>query len=76
MSPPIYLDGIPVNLEAAASDALEWLRWAKSPKRSAENDRRLDVMIATLEKFLDGVTPVYFGEKEPPTGIVKLEPEQ
>lgn len=59
MTPPTYLDGAPANLEAAALDALAWLRWAKSPIRTEENEQRLDESIRALEKFLPNADLVF-----------------
>lgn len=61
MSNPTYRDGEPANLEAAALDALEWLRWFKpelgsqmihDPDVLKEWQQRLDAAIASLDKHL------------------------
>lgn len=54
MNEPIYENGLPQNLEAAALDALEWMRWMRVQERlmlRSELKRRLDRAIAALELF-------------------------
>lgn len=63
MSKPIYLDGQPDNLEAAALDALDWLRYVQQRQDayefSADNLRRLVGAIGALERFLPGEEPEF-----------------
>lgn len=49
----IYVNGEPQNTEAAAMDALAWLRYFrdKRVKMSEDNQRKLDEMIRLLEEF-------------------------
>lgn len=78
IKPAVYLDGEPQNLEAAASDALEWLRltlqyikqirgqsrWASQ----LEEDRdRLARAIESIESFLPQGQPIFkrSGEASP-----------
>jgi len=58
---PIYLDGIPTNFEAAALDALDWLRWLARYLPGSEVERkigtdtamgRLNGAIAALEQYV------------------------
>lgn len=53
MTKAIYIDGEPHNTEAAAMDALLWLRYFrdKRVKMSEDNQRKLDEMIRLLEEF-------------------------
>ena len=58
---PIYRDDMPANLEAAALDALEWLRWLARYLPHSEIERkigtdtsmaRLNGAIAALEQYV------------------------
>lgn len=52
---PRWTDGQPDNLEAAATDAMEWLAWFSNTTGfcNRENRRRLDACLGALEKFLE-----------------------
>lgn len=72
MPDPTYRKGKPVNLEAAALDALEWLRWFKpeldsrmihDPAVLKEWQRRLNAAIKALDKHLPNKTITH--EDEP-----------
>jgi hypothetical protein len=53
MTEPLWENGEPTNLEAAALDSLEWLRVAQRLLILRDEDReRLKRAIAALEKFL------------------------
>lgn len=59
---PKYLDGEPVNLAAAALDALDWLRFFKKRteiKLNEENVSRLALAIGCLESFLPKEEPIF-----------------
>lgn len=49
----IYVNGKPDNAEAAAMDALVWLRYFRDKRieMSEDNQRKLDEMIRLLEEF-------------------------
>lgn len=76
MTVPIYLDGEPQNLEAAALDSLEWLRimleyihvirgQARNGDRLREDRGRLQRTIDALEGFVAGSKPLYRKTGEP-----------
>lgn len=76
MTQPIYLDGEPQNLEAAALDALDWLKimleyihvirgQARNGDRLREDRDRLQRMIEVLEGFVGGSKPLYRKTGEP-----------
>ena len=48
---PVWIDGEPANLEAAANDALEWLKWI-APQVHGGLSAARDRCQAALEKFL------------------------
>jgi hypothetical protein len=63
---PEFLDGSPVNLEAAALDALEWMRFWRQylnrnhlDERWNESRRRMSRAIEALETYLPEADPVY-----------------
>lgn len=63
---PTFHDGEPVNLEAAALDALDWLKWGKEFLKHNYHNRRRDTIlyrlgraIAALEEFLPDETPLF-----------------
>ena len=57
MSAPLWdAEGEPVNLEAAAQDALEWLRVLRRyVRRDIDEEQRILGAIAALERFLPTV---------------------
>lgn len=75
MSVPIFTDGEPANLEAAALDALEWLQWLEILMNDnrffhgrgwARNHVRLRAAIKALTAHLPDVDPVFEQTPKPP----------
>lgn len=72
MKPAIYLHGEPQNLEAAATDALEWLKilqsymaqWSSRTKGMQTDNQRIAAAIAALEMFLPNTTPMHQEQHE------------
>lgn len=76
MSRPIYLDGEPQNLEAAALDALDWLKimleyihvirgQARNGDRLREDRDRLQRMIEIMQMLVPDNKPLYRKTGEP-----------
>lgn len=76
MAQPIYLDGEPQNLEAAALDALEWLNvmlecihvirgQARMGDRLREDRDRLQRMIETIQSLVPDNKPIFRKTGEP-----------
>lgn len=78
MTPPIYLDGEPQNLEAAATDALDWLKitleyihhirgQVRMGQRLEVDRDRLRRTIEAVETYLPSLKPMHrrTGEPEP-----------
>lgn len=68
MPNPTWRDGAPANLEAAAMDALDWLRWFKPELDSrlirqadvlADCQQRLASTIAALDNYLPDKTMIF-----------------
>lgn len=67
MNEPIYENGLPQNLEAAALDALDWMRWMRDNMHLTPINRvRLKRAIAALELFLLKLDPQQ--DESPATG--------
>ena len=63
MTQPIFHDGAPLNLEAAALDSLEWLRVTQRLLiLRSEARERLERAIAALESFLPEGEPTSTGD--------------
>lgn len=73
---PVYLDGEPQNLAAAANDALDWLKLIQKhirqirgqlhpPDHLREDERRIAAAIAAIESFVDTRSPIYKHAGEP-----------
>lgn len=80
MGKPRYLDGEPTNLEAAALDALDWLRfWQKylnealSFRPAHALRRRVDAAIKALETFLPDQEPIF--EESPKSPLFEVDSE-
>lgn len=55
-----FVEGEPANLEAAAMDALEWLRWMQVTLRlRGQGSAKLARAIIALEKYLPNGEPIY-----------------
>lgn len=64
MSTPHFVDGAPANLEAAAMDALDWLRWTRNNAAlGPKNMARIQAAIRALETHLPTDEPI-FEEKQ------------
>lgn len=73
MEPAKYLDGEAQNLEAAANDALEWMKfWQEHLRRTYRFQetnvlmRRQQEVIWLLEKFLPKEPPIFEETPRPP----------
>lgn len=72
-----FLDGVPVNLESAALDALEWLKFWRGYLDHNHlgddwngNRKRMSLTIRTLEKFLPDEMPICHTTKSAPTANI------
>ena len=83
MSQPEFLDGEPVNLEAAALDAVEWLRfWREFLNHNLlaqswnGQRRRMSRAIRRLESYLPEGEPIYHETPKPPAygAVATLDP--
>ncbi len=72
MTAPIFVDGVPANLEAAALDALAWLEFFRkhpslgtlfNPAKSAEAVQRIDLAIGALAGLLPEDEPVFLSDE-------------
>ena len=75
MIPAIYNHGEPQNLEAAALDALDWLRLLQryivqvrgqptTGNRLQDDRKRIEAAIAALETFLPNTPPIHRDKQE------------
>lgn len=72
-----FLDGVPTNLEAAALDALEWLKFWQGYLKHHHlgvdwngNRKRMSSAIEMLDKFLPDEQPVYSSSPQIPTANI------
>lgn len=69
---PVYIDGVPANLEAAAWDVLDWLRYIeeliqRGGAYTGQDLFRLQAAISALERFVSQEEMEFRTTDPPPT---------